>query len=303
MPAQLFSHLGLKALAFVLALLLWFSVAGQEQAERALRVPLEFQNIPPQLELIGEPQSFVDVRVRGAAGSLGQLRTGDLIAIVDLAGARAGRRMFHLTPEDISAPTGVRVQQVLPATLALTFENSQVKTVPVVPATDGEPAPGYVVSRIVATPASVDVIGPESVVRQLTEATTEPIDLRNATAPVRDTVTIGLPDPAVRLLVPRSAVVTVDIEPAPVTRTVSGVPVILRNLKRGLRARVTPRTASVLARGTRATVSALRAEQVPLYVNLSGLGRGRYNLAVKADAMREISVSGIDPATVNVRIE
>ena len=56
----LFRHLGLKLLSFALAVLLWLLVAGQKEAERSLRVPLEFQNVPPSLEMIGDPTAFVD---------------------------------------------------------------------------------------------------------------------------------------------------------------------------------------------------------------------------------------------------
>ena len=60
-----FRHIGLKALSFVLAILLWLVVAGEEVVERGLRVPLELQQFPGGLELRGEWPTFVDVRLRG----------------------------------------------------------------------------------------------------------------------------------------------------------------------------------------------------------------------------------------------
>jgi hypothetical protein len=41
-----FSHLGLKLLSLVMALLLWMVVSGEETVERGLRVPLELQQVP-----------------------------------------------------------------------------------------------------------------------------------------------------------------------------------------------------------------------------------------------------------------
>ena len=38
----------------VLAALLWLVVSGEQTVERALRIPLEFTNLPPQLELVGD---------------------------------------------------------------------------------------------------------------------------------------------------------------------------------------------------------------------------------------------------------
>mgnify|MGYP003694213149 CR=1 FL=1 len=58
-------HLGLKFVSIALAALLWVAVAGEQTVERSLRIPLEFTNLPSQLEVVGEPPTVVDVRVRG----------------------------------------------------------------------------------------------------------------------------------------------------------------------------------------------------------------------------------------------
>jgi YbbR domain-containing protein len=298
-----FQHIGLKALSVALALALWVSVAGQKHAERALRVPVEFQNIPERLELIGEAPSFADVRVRGAASALSQLRGGDLVVLVDLSAARAGRRMFHLTPEQVAAPTGVRVQHVVPATIGLTFETSITKSVPVVAAIEGDPAPGYVAGQVVTTPTVVDVVGPESVMKRLTRATTEPVNLNGATARVRDTVTIGLSENLARLLVPRNAVVAVDILPAPIERLVAQVPGIQRGAAKGMRVQVTPRQVSVIARGPGNLVRNLSPQAVPAWIDLSGLERGQYNLPVHFDATGDYTITDVQPRHVRVRIQ
>src|SRR4249920_2624400 len=96
-----FRHFGLKLLALGVAVLLWMIVSGEETVERGLRVPLELQQVPAGLELLGEVPATVDVRVRGASGTLSRVGTGDVIAVLDLRGARAGRRLFPLTPEQM----------------------------------------------------------------------------------------------------------------------------------------------------------------------------------------------------------
>ena len=72
-------HVGLKVVSVVLAALLWLLVSGEQTVERALRVPLEFTNLPPQLELVGAPPAVVDVRVRGSSGTLGRVAAGELV--------------------------------------------------------------------------------------------------------------------------------------------------------------------------------------------------------------------------------
>ena len=75
-----FRHIGLKMLSIALAALLWLIVSGEEIVERALRIPLEFTNVPSRLEIVGEPPNVVDVRVRGSSGALSRVATGELVA-------------------------------------------------------------------------------------------------------------------------------------------------------------------------------------------------------------------------------
>jgi YbbR domain-containing protein len=302
MALPFFGHLGLKVVSIGLATLLWFLVAGQREAERSLRVPLEFQNVPEQLELLGEPLATVDVRVRGSSGTLGPLRGADLVAVLDLSAARPGRRLFHLTLADVQVPTGVRVLQVSPATLSLSFESSVTRIVPVVPDIDGEPASGFVAGKVTAEPSTVQIVGPESAVRRITEATTEPISIRGATAPVRDTATIGLTDDSVRLTHPSTAVVLVDIKPVPVDRLVEQVPIDVRGLGARRTTRLAPALVTVGARGPQNILSRLTPPHVKLFVDVSGLAPGQYNLPVRADPPDEFAITQIEPAQVSVII-
>ncbi len=298
-----FRHLGLKILAIALAALLWLIVAGDQLVERSLRVPLEFRNIPPALEIVGDPPTAVDVRLRGSSALLGRLEPRDIVAVLDLGSARAGSRMFHLRSDEVRAPYGVDVAQVVPGTLALDLEKSGRRTVPIVPALDGEPAPGFVIGRVTSEPATVEVAGPESRLKQLTGATTEPVDVAGSHARVRDAVTVGITDSAVRLVQAQNATVTVEVLPAPVERDLHGVPVRWRNLGTGLRAQLSPTLTRITVRGRREAVVDLRAGAIDAFVDLAGLGPGRYNLRVQVDPSQTFGVSAIDPAVVDVTIK
>jgi hypothetical protein len=297
-----FRHLGLKVLAIALATLLWLTVAGEHVVERSLRVPLEFRNIPPQLEITGDPPDNVDVRLRGSSAVLGRLDPGEVVAVLDLAGGRPGSRLFHLRNDEVRAPFGVEVAQVIPSTVSLELEKSATRMVPVIPAVLGEPAAGFVVGRRTAEPATVRIIGPESHVRELAEATTEPVNITGGRERVRDVVTVGVTDAAVRLDSPVSATVLVEILPAPVERDVAGVPVRWRNLGAGMRAQVVPSVARVNVRGRREALEALRTDAIEAFVDLAGLGPGRYNLRVQIDPAEHFGLNTITPSVVEVTI-
>jgi len=198
----------------ILAALLWLIVSGEQTVERVLRIPLEYTNIPAQLELVGDPLTVVDVRVRGSSGTLGRLSAGELAAVLDVRTPRPGQRLYHLTGVDVRAPFGVDVVQVTPSSIALFFERSSTKSVPVLPVLEGQPAEGFMVDKVTADPATVDIVGPASSLKSLASAVTEAVSVEGATRAVIETVTVGPADPSVRLRGPQTtARVTVAIVP------------------------------------------------------------------------------------------
>jgi YbbR domain-containing protein len=190
----------------------------------------------------------------------------------------------------------------VPSTVSLELEKSATRVVPVIPAVQGDPAPGFVVGRRTAEPATVKITGPESHVRQLAEATTEQVNIAGSRDRVHDVVTVGVSDAAVRLDSPTSATVLVEILPAPVERDVARVPIRWRNLAGGMRARVAPSVASVSVRGRSETLAALRADAIDAFVDLAGLGAGRYNLRVQVDPAEHFGLNTITPSVVEVTI-
>ena len=298
-----FRQLGLKATALVLSALLWLTVAGDHFVERSMRVPLEFRNIPLGIEIIGDPPETVDVRLRGSSALLARIEPREIVAVLNLGTARPGSRMFHLRVDEVRAPYGVEVAQVIPGTLAIDLEKSGRRTVPIVPALDGEPAPGFVIGKVTSDPATVEVEGPESRLRQLTGATTEPVEMTGSRGRVRDIVTVGITDSAVRLVQPQNATVVVEVLPAPVERDLPSVAVRWRNLGIGLRAQVQPSLTRVTVRGRREAVSGLRAGAIDAFVDLAGLGPGRYNLSVQIDPSQTFGVSAMNPSMVDVTIK
>jgi YbbR domain-containing protein len=297
-----FRHLGLKILAIALATLLWLTVAGEHTVERSMRVPLEFRNLPSQLEITGDPPGTVEVRVRGSSAVLGRVDPGEIVAVLDLSTGRPGSRLFHLRNDEVRSPFGVQVAQVLPSTVSLELEKSAARVVPVKPVILGEPAAGFVAGRQTAEPATVRVVGPESRVRQLADATTEPVSIAGSRERVRDVVTVGVADAAVRLDTPTRATVLVEILPAPVERELTGVPVRWRNLASGMRAQVVPTVAKVSVRGRREALDKLSTDGVEAFVDLAGLGSGRYNLRVQVDPAEHFGLNTITPSVVQVTI-
>jgi hypothetical protein len=117
MAIRLFQNLALKVVSVILAALLWLIVSGEQTVERVLRIPLEYTNIPAQLELVGEPQRCRCARAR----FVGYPRA----VVVGRPGrcarrALAASRAALVSPDrfEVRSPFGVDVVQVTPSSIA-----------------------------------------------------------------------------------------------------------------------------------------------------------------------------------------
>ncbi len=112
---RVLSNWGLKLLALALSFMLWTTYTAPPLAEVGYLVPLEFNNIPRELEISGEVPTQAHVRVRGRSALLRRLTPADLGITVDLSGRPAGETFIPLTPEQVATPYGASVVRLAPS--------------------------------------------------------------------------------------------------------------------------------------------------------------------------------------------
>ena len=106
---------GLKLLALVVSFLLWAAYTSEPFVEVGYVVPLEYLNIPTQLELSGEVQTHVRVYVRGRSAVLRRLSPADLAIQVDLTSTVPGESLVRITASQIDVPLGLEVVRIIPS--------------------------------------------------------------------------------------------------------------------------------------------------------------------------------------------
>jgi len=206
-----FRNLGMKIIATILGVLLWFTVSSQ-QIERSVRVPVEYRNMPGTLELTGDQTESVYVHLRGPDNVISRLEPGDVRAVLDMGQATAVEHgTFPLRTDEVISPAGAEVMWIEPREVALSLERIGSATVSVVPNITGTPAPGYVRGKVTVSPATVGIIGPATDVKDLQAVSTDPVSIDGAAASVSATVVIEVPNAAVRLVEPQRATVTIEI--------------------------------------------------------------------------------------------
>ncbi|HEX6737795.1 MAG TPA: CdaR family protein [Vicinamibacteria bacterium] len=260
----------LKAVSLALAVMLWYVIAGEKTSEMGVTVPVELQNVPPELELTGDPVNAVQVRLRASPGVIQRLGPGDISARIDLHGLEEGERIVHLTSDSMRVPFGVKVVKITPAIITLHFERTLTKTVPVRPRLLGRPAEGQEVAEVTSEPAEVRLAGPKSRVQEVESAFTEPVSVDGARTTIVDEVTIGLEDPLLRIEGSPRVRVTARVRETQVTRALEGVAITVRNGEGAVR----PAAARVSVAGPASLVTRLNGSEVRAYVDVAAARPG-----------------------------
>lgn len=200
----------LKIFSLVLATMLWITVASETSSEIGLEVPLEYRNIPAQLEITNDTTNTVEVRLRGSPNLIKDMTPKQVSSVIDLSSMKPGETVFPLTSQNVQAPFGAEVVRVNPSRVRISLERTISKMVPVVPTIQGEPARGFEVGKVLLDPSRIRVEGPENRVNSLDSVSTLPIVVDGKRSNVLQTADLDAPDPQVRLQ--RGATINVRVE-------------------------------------------------------------------------------------------
>jgi YbbR domain-containing protein len=240
------------------------------------------------------------VHVRGIDSQIRRLEPGELVVEIDLAGERPGLVVLPLRTDQVTVPFGISVTEVSPGAVTLTLEESASVDVPVRPTVDGKPAPGFVDAGVTVDPATVTVVGPARRLKTTTSAITQRVSIEGARDTVTQTVTVGVIDPGLRLKDPRTARVTVKIEPLE-DRTSDKAHVVLRGVPKGRKATAEPETVTVSIRCPSTMLSKMSPTAWLPFVDVSALKPGDFTRPVHIESIANCTAA-ITPATVVVRI-
>lgn len=206
-----------KLVALGVAVALWFAISAERREryiERTFDVPLALIGVPDDLIITNRVQESINLRLRGRQSQLRQITSQTLEATVDLSDAREGSMTVTISPASLNIREDIEVVSIVPPQLTFRLEHRRQKGVPIRPFLMGEPPPGYRIGAILLDPAVALVSGPESMIREYTEASTERIVLTGRNQGFTVNVGVVSDRSLVRIVEPASTRVVVPIEPA-----------------------------------------------------------------------------------------
>jgi YbbR domain-containing protein len=206
----------LKVLSLLLATGLWLAISpDQEPAEVAVRVPIEFQHVPPHLEISSITIPDAQIRVRGPERLIRELRSGDIHAELELGDAKPGDRTFDLTAQQVRHQRDLTVVQVVPGQVHLSFDTRLTRDVKIRPRVTVNLAAGEQIGKVLMDPDSITITGPRNHVEAVDAATTDPVDASGTQTQATFVTNVYVPDALVQVVKPMPVRVTVIMQKNP----------------------------------------------------------------------------------------
>ena len=205
-------NFGLKVIALLLAVGLWFVVAHDPIAEVEMNVPIEFHNLPENLEIDSASFTQAQIRVRGPERVIHRLGASDVRAEISLANVSPGERTFDLTARQVHVPQDLEVVQIIPGQFQLSFDTRTTRTVEVRARVTGTFASGMRVAQVIADPSNIMITGPRRRVEAVESATTDPVGVSGTMTRQSFLTQAYVPDPLIQVVHPTPIRVTVIME-------------------------------------------------------------------------------------------
>lgn len=188
----------------LLSSLFWLFLKLSNEYQITIRIPVAYSNLPGNGLVAVELPDSVDAQVSASGFTLFAYRwtNAETPLNLDVRQARSlGGGDYALAtyahPERLDGliGQGLRILQVMPDTIVLSFSGAVEKRVPVRPKAQVSCAPAYRMGDSIRTiPAYVTLVGAEALVKRIEYVETEPKTFTNLDHSINETVKLVLPD-------------------------------------------------------------------------------------------------------------
>ncbi|BCX04489.1 MAG: hypothetical protein KatS3mg053_2427 [Candidatus Roseilinea sp.] len=232
-------------------------------------------------------------------------RVASVDAVINVEGARSSiQQTVRLVARDRDGQAVSNVS-ITPSTAAVRVPMEQLsnfKDLAVRVRPTGQPAEGYAITSISASPQVVTVFGPREAIQQLPGfIDTLEVSVAGATQDVEQRVGLNVPPNISPIADNMTVLVRVRIEPQQGALTVSRRPIVL-GITDTLRVKVSPSVVDIVLAGPQPTLNSLTQDSVRVEVDATGLSVGVHQLTPKVIAPEGVAVQSVIPSTVQIEV-
>jgi YbbR domain-containing protein len=298
--ARIFTNWPAKIISLVVAVIIFFIYRIDTQQQ--FSIPLD-KKLPPGLAIANDYPKRIEVILHGVKYRT-PIEENNFYAYFDVSNIKTEGTVqvpveVRLMGEDLKL--GTFEFEYRPTEITLKLEQEIDKVVTVVPNIVGTPPKGYKFDYQV-DPRSVTIRGPKSHVQNVSEVTTEKIDLSGRISDVRSFVKILTGSNFVRTVENKEVLLQLTITQEQSSKRFSNIPITLVNTPPGLQVLSAVSRGSIELRGSQLDLDALDPEQLKLVVNCTEVTEpGEYVFIPEPEVPAKMTVVSYSPKTIIIK--
>lgn len=293
----------LKLLSLFFAVFLWYFVAGEDNVDMTVKVPVEVINLPQNLIVANEYKKELEVTVSGPRGLIRNM-ADEVSRTVDLSKATQGTVVIKNDNNSIPVPWGVQVLRTKPAEFILQLDKLIEKKLPIHAVTTGQIPKGYTLVSVLLEPPEITITASEAIIGKESVINTLPLDINGLTSSTITHTSLELTPEISELIGHPVVTASIIIEEKQVHRLVKNIPITLPTGDDVPALKITPTTVAArlgipfsLAQTTRDDRSLLTAT-----ITATGLQPGSHTIKVLVKAVKGVKILEIEPPEVRVTV-
>jgi hypothetical protein len=166
-----------KLVSVVVAVVLWSATQGFRAVDVSVDLPVEFQDAPSDLVIVGPYTREVNFKIAGSRWAVRRAVQKLQRYPISLEGFKPGDHRFEVTPDLLNLPRGATILARAPTNITVKLDAMVEKAVRVRAELVGDPPPGLKLEGVEVEPSVITLRGARTVLNNLREVLTEAVDL------------------------------------------------------------------------------------------------------------------------------
>ncbi|MCK5706193.1 MAG: hypothetical protein KAI43_00975 [Candidatus Aureabacteria bacterium] len=290
-----------KLVVLLLACSVWFLVRSEESVMSQYNTLVNVE-VADNMFLTDVNPRKINVTLEGRKNIMKEYINKNIPINLDLRNKQKTQSIhLSITKDKVNCPPELFVKKIEPDYVDVQIDRGIKKSLTIEIKTHGNPSIGHTLKRISANPSVIEITGPETILKEKTSIFTKPISIAGMDNSFTQRIGVeplyhgqtNLPD----------VDVYVDIVPSLKTRTLTEVKLqIVKSPMQAGNISIKPVEVDIEIEGSESYIHDLKESDIIVYVNISDLKEGKYELPIRTIIHRNYNIKSISPEVAEVTI-
>ena len=292
------NNFGYKLLAIIISSFLWYYVQGKEILEINKRLQISFI-VEKGFMVKGSDIRYKDVTIKGPRAILDYYSSRPLEANIKVP-SEPGEHKFRIEKRFMQGWNNRLSMVVHDPYIQISTDRKKTRLLPVKHITQGLPADGYTIEKVLIKPNTVTVEGPEEIIDKLTQVSTTPINITGLQSSKTFESELFIEDKENLKLGSSKVSVALQVGETKVNKRYTGIPLEIEG--EDYISTTTPKFVTIVIQGTPAVLNFVDREELRAFLDARNLAPGKYEREIQVKIPAETALIETHPKNALVEI-